>query len=103
MASAWEPGVILDDTLKAKIKDKIRQDISPRHVPDEIFAVDQIPRTLSGKKIELPVRKILMGAPAGQAANLDAMRNPESIQYFVEFSKKFKHSSTTETTEITEK
>jgi acetoacetyl-CoA synthetase len=79
-------GVSLDDALREKIKARIRQDISPRHVPDEIFAVEQIPRTLSGKKIEVPVRKVLMGYPLEQAANLDAMSNPESIRFFVDLA-----------------
>ncbi|MFC2025607.1 acetoacetate--CoA ligase [Chloroflexota bacterium] len=81
-------GATLDEQLKARIKNKIRQDISPRHVPDDIFVIDQVPRTLSGKKIELPIRKILMGYPSEEAANMDAMRNPESIQYFVQFSRR---------------
>ena len=76
-------GAVLDDTLEQRIRTRIRGEISPRHVPDEIFAVQQVPRTLSGKKMEVPVRKVLMGFPLEQAANLDAMRNPESIQFFV--------------------
>ena len=79
-------GVTLDDTLKEKIGQSIRQDVSPRHVPDDIFTIEQVPRTLSGKKIEVPVRKILMGYPLEQAANLDAMRNPESMQFFMDLA-----------------
>jgi acetoacetyl-CoA synthetase len=82
-----QEGVTLDDALKEKIRARIRHDISPRYVPDEIFAVEQIPRTLSGKKVEVPVRKILMGHPLERAANLDAMRNPESIQFFVDLAR----------------
>jgi acetoacetyl-CoA synthetase len=85
--------VTLDDTLKEKIRERIRQDISPRHVPDEIFAVEQVPRTLSGKKIEVPVRKILMGYPLEQAANLDAISNPESIQFFVDLAQEIQKRS----------
>ena len=59
----------------------------PRHVPDDIFAVAEIPYTLSGKKMEVPVRKILLGQSVEQAATLGAMRNPESINYFVEFAR----------------
>jgi acetoacetyl-CoA synthetase len=77
----------LDETFKEKIRERLRQDVSPRHVPDDIIAVQQIPRTLSGKKMEVPVRKILMGYPLEQAANLDAMRNPESIQFFVDLAR----------------
>ncbi len=83
-----KPGYTLDETLKQKIKECIRQELSPRHVPDEIFEVKQIPRTLSGKKMELPVRKILLGVPLPKAISLDAMSNPESIQYFVELAQK---------------
>jgi acetoacetyl-CoA synthetase len=81
-------GVNLDDDLHQRIKRQIRGDISPRHVPDDIFAVAQSPYTLSGKKMELPVRKILLGQPAEKAATLGAMRNPESISYFVEFAQR---------------
>jgi len=86
-------GVVLDDRLRNRIMEQIRYDISPRHVPDDILEIEQVPRTLSGKKIELPVRKILMGYPPEKAANLDAMRNPESIQYFVQLSKRIRDKS----------
>jgi acetoacetyl-CoA synthetase len=79
-------GVELDMALIQKIKQKIRQDISPRHVPNDIFVVNEIPYTLSGKKMEVPVRRILLGQEPDKAANLGAMRNPESIQYFVDFA-----------------
>jgi acetoacetyl-CoA synthetase len=79
-------GAVLDDALKQKINTRLRQDVSPRHVPNEIFAIKEVPRTLSGKKMEVPIRKILMGFPLEQAANLDAMRNPESIQFFVDLA-----------------
>jgi len=79
-------GLDLDKGLKEKINAQIRVDISPRHVPNEIYAIQKVPRTLSGKKLELPVRKILMGEPPEQAANLGTMRNPESIQFFIELA-----------------
>ncbi len=79
-------GVTLDQALKEEIKTRIRQDISPRHVPNEILAIEQVPRTLSGKKMEVPIRKILLGYPLQQAVTLDAMRNPESIQFFVDLA-----------------
>ncbi|HLR76792.1 MAG TPA: hypothetical protein VK106_03975, partial [Balneolaceae bacterium] len=75
------------ETLNSEIKDKIRQSLrneySPRHVPDEIIAVQDIPYTLSGKKMEAPVKKILMGTPIEKVANKGAMRNPESLDFFV--------------------
>ena len=81
-----QPGVALDDALRAKIAARLRADCSPRHVPDRMYAVDQIPYTLTGKKMEVPVRRILAGAPVGAAASVDAMRNPESIAYFARFA-----------------
>ncbi|MEZ4644343.1 MAG: acetoacetate--CoA ligase [Chloroflexota bacterium] len=81
-------GVVLDDGLRQRIRQKIRADISPRHVPDEIFAIDQIPYTLSGKKMEVPVRRILLGHPLEKVANPGAMRNPEAINYFVQLVEK---------------
>jgi len=83
-------GMEFDEALEAKIKDKIRQDISPRHVPNDVFVIKEVPRTLSGKKMEVPIRKILMGFPVEEAANLGAMRNPESIKFFVDLAQKIK-------------
>lgn len=80
------PGVVLDDGLKARIKEQIRSKASARHVPNEIYQVDEIPRTLTGKKMELPVRKLLLGSPAEKVASPDAMSNPHSMRYFVEFA-----------------
>ncbi|MCI0398538.1 MAG: acetoacetate--CoA ligase [Chloroflexi bacterium] len=81
-----QEGVAFDDVLAQQIRWKIREDISPRHVPDEIIAVDQVPYTLSGKKMEVPVRKILLGQPVDKAANPGAMRNPAAIQFFADFA-----------------
>jgi acetoacetyl-CoA synthetase len=85
-----KPGVALDEALKARIKNKIRTALTARHVPDEIFAIPDVPRTLSGKKMELPIKKILLGAPAEKAANPDSMSNPQVIAYFVEFAARLK-------------
>ncbi len=85
---ALKDGVALDDALKAKIKERLRSGISPHHVPDEIFAIPAVPRTLSGKKLEVPVKKLFMGVPVEKAISTDAMGNPESIAYFVEFADK---------------
>ena len=79
-------GVALDAALQERIKQKLRGDVSPRHVPNEIFQIEQVPYTLSGKKMEVPIRKILLGMAVGKAANPGAMRNPESIQYFLNFA-----------------
>ncbi|MBL7813456.1 MAG: acetoacetate--CoA ligase [Saprospiraceae bacterium] len=82
-------GVILDDILKSKIKKSLREAYSPRHVPDDIIAVPGIPYTISGKKLEAPVKKILMGVPLSKAANLGSVRNPSALDFFVEFGKRF--------------
>ncbi|MEV6150923.1 acetoacetate--CoA ligase [Nonomuraea sp. NPDC052129] len=75
-------GVTLSDSLVEALRTALRQELSPRHVPNEIHAVPGIPRTLSGKKLEVPVRKILLGTPVEQAANPDAMANPEVLRHF---------------------
>jgi acetoacetyl-CoA synthetase len=72
----------LDDGVAARIKAALRSELSPRHVPDEIHQVPGIPRTLSGKKLEVPVRKILLGTPVAEAADPDALANPEVLGLF---------------------
>jgi acetoacetyl-CoA synthetase len=81
------PGVTLDDELKGQIKRRIREDCSPRHVPNEILQVAEVPRTLSGKVLEVPVKRILMGAPPHEAASVDSLANPRSLDYFVELAR----------------
>jgi acetoacetyl-CoA synthetase len=88
--SDWMPlfvvlreGVSLDDALVSDIRRRIREDCSPRHVPDEIRQIDEVPRTLSGKALEVPVKRILMGTPADQAASRESLANPEALDYFV--------------------
>jgi len=80
---------VLDEELQQTIKRRIREDCSPRHVPNEILAVEEVPRTLSGKVLEVPVKKILMGAPPEQAASVDSLANPRSLDYFVELAERF--------------
>ncbi len=81
-------GIELDDSLKKKINQKIRTTLSPRHVPDDIFSIPEVPRTLNAKKLEVPVKKILIGEPVEKAVNIDSMSNPQSIDYFVELARK---------------
>ena len=81
-----KPGFNLDEGLRARINQQLREHCSPRHVPDRIYAVDQVPYTLTGKKMEIPVRKLLVGLPLEKAASRDAMMNPGSIDYFVRFA-----------------
>jgi acetoacetyl-CoA synthetase len=76
------PGISLTDELAAKIKKELRSALSPRHVPDEIHQVPGVPRTLSGKKLEVPVRKILGGTPVSEAADPASLANPEVLGYF---------------------
>ena len=72
----------LDEELTGRIRGALRSELSPRHVPDEIHQVPGVPRTLSGKKLEVPVRKILLGTPVAQAADPDALANPEVLALF---------------------
>jgi acetoacetyl-CoA synthetase len=61
----------------------VREDCSPRHVPNEIRQIQAVPRTLSGKVLEVPVKRILTGTPADQAASRESLANPEALDYFV--------------------
>ena len=72
----------LDDDLRAAIARRIREDCSPRHVPDDVFEVAEVPRTLSGKLLEVPVKRILMGVAPEQAASRDALANPNALDWF---------------------
>jgi acetoacetyl-CoA synthetase len=83
-----QEGVELDDDLKNEIKGSIKENTSPRHVPNEIFAVPEIPRTLNGKKLEVPVKKILSGTPPEEAASKESLSNPESLDHYVELAGK---------------
>jgi acetoacetyl-CoA synthetase len=82
--------VEMDDGLKARIREGLRKGISPHHVPDEVLVIPEVPRTLSGKKLEVPVKKLLMGIPIEKAISTDAMSNPHSIQYFIEIADRIK-------------
>ncbi|MDQ6778493.1 MAG: acetoacetate--CoA ligase [Actinomycetota bacterium] len=80
-------GEELTDEITKQIKRRIREHCSPRHVPDEIRRIAEVPRTLSGKVLEVPVKRILMGAAPEQAASRESLANPEALDYFVELSK----------------
>jgi acetoacetyl-CoA synthetase len=79
------PGVEFNDALRDRIRDRLRREGSPRHLPDRIERVDAIPYTLTGKKMEIPVRRILMGAPLEQVASRDAMANPGALDFFTRY------------------
>jgi acetoacetyl-CoA synthetase len=74
-------------TLRKQLLDSIRTRLSARHVPNEVFAISDVPRTLSGKKMEVPVKKLLLGQPVEKSANRDSMSNPASLDYFMAFAR----------------
>jgi len=78
---------VLDDALEAQIKQRIREDCSPRHVPNEIRQIEEVPRTLSGKVLEVPVKRILMGAAPGEVASVESLANPSALRYFTELAR----------------
>ena len=82
------PGLALDDALRARLNGAIRTALSPRFVPNEIFQVAEIPRTLSGKKQELPVKKLMLGQPVEKVVNRDAMANPACLDWYIELAKR---------------
>jgi acetoacetyl-CoA synthetase len=79
-------GASLDSDLIAAVKKRIREDCSPRHTPNEVIAIAEVPRTLSGKVLEVPVKRILMGESPDKAAARDSLQNPASLDYFVELA-----------------
>ncbi len=81
-------GYDLTEEVVKKVKTTLRKEYTPRHVPDEIIEVKDIPYTISGKKMEAPVKKILLGFDIKKAINIDSMRNPESIGYFIKFKER---------------
>jgi acetoacetyl-CoA synthetase len=76
----------LDEELRREIARRVREQCSPRHVPDEVYAIAEVPRTLSGKVLEVPVKRILMGTPAEQAASRDSLANPAALDWFTEMA-----------------
>jgi acetoacetyl-CoA synthetase len=79
-------GEPLSEELIGRIRRRIREDCSPRHLPDAIHAIAEVPRTLSGKVLEVPVKRILMGEPAERAASRDSLQSPAALDWFVEFA-----------------
>ena len=76
------PGAELDATLKKRIASEVRRELSPRHVPDQILSVPMVPRTLNGKKLEVPVKRLLLGAAADTVASRDTLSNPAALDHF---------------------
>ena len=81
-----KPGAMLDDGLKERIRARVRNDLSGRHVPNDVFAVPEVPRTLNGKKLEVPIKRLLLGEPIEKVVNRDSMSNPGSLAWFVAFA-----------------
>jgi acetoacetyl-CoA synthetase len=79
-------GAELDDELVGTIKRSIREHCSPRHVPNEVIQIAEVPRTLSGKVLEIPVKRILTGTPAEKAASRDSLANPAALDWFVDYA-----------------
>jgi acetoacetyl-CoA synthetase len=90
-------GVTLDETLTAQIKRRIREDCSPRHVPNEIRQIAQVPRTLSGKVLEVPVKRILMGVAPEQAASIESLADPTALDYFIELARELQQEESLRT------
>ena len=82
------PGTTLDDALQAKLNNAIKVALSPRFIPNDIFLVTEIPRTLSGKKQELPIKKLMLGQPLEKVVNKDAMANPGCLDWYVDLAKR---------------
>ncbi|MFM8756747.1 MAG: acetoacetate--CoA ligase, partial [Limnohabitans sp.] len=82
------PGTVLDDALKARLNTAIKVALSPRFIPNEIFQVAEIPRTLSGKKQELPIKKLMLGQPMEKVVNKDAMANPACLDWYVDLARR---------------
>ena len=82
-------GAVLDEAMKAKLNNAVRTALSPRFVPDAIFLVPDIPRTLSGKKQELPIKKLLLGQPLEKVVNREAMANPACLDWYVAFARSY--------------
>jgi acetoacetyl-CoA synthetase len=80
---ALREGAVLDDGLRDRVRRAIRRRASPRHVPDEILAVPAVPHTRTGKKLEVPVKRILMGADPGTVVAPAAVDDPEALEFFV--------------------
>jgi acetoacetyl-CoA synthetase len=90
---ALDEGAVLTGAMKDAINDALRAHVSPRHVPDSIVQVPDIPRTITGKKLEVPIKRILSGEKPNRVVTLDAMANPESISPFVTYAASVRPSS----------
>jgi len=83
-------GKVLDGRFEAQIRSRIRSAVSPRHVPDRIFQVPSVPRTLNGKKLEVPIKRVFMGHDPAEVINRGSLRDPESVDYFLRLAAKWR-------------
>jgi acetoacetyl-CoA synthetase len=90
---ALRPGLSLDDALTTRIQQAIRQALSPRFLPNAIFQVAEIPRTLSGKKQELPIKKLMLGHPLEKVVNKEAMANPGCLDWYLQMAQRHVQAS----------
>jgi acetoacetyl-CoA synthetase len=85
---ALRAGAVLDEPLVRRLREELRDNLSPRHVPDRIVAVPGVPRTLSGKKLEVPIKRILSGTPPEAAASRGSLSNPEALDAFADLARR---------------
>jgi acetoacetyl-CoA synthetase len=81
------PGAALDDDLRARIKQTIRANLSPRHIPDDIIEAPGVPHTLTGKRIEVPVKRLLQGTPLEKAVNLGSVDSVELLRFYEDIAR----------------
>jgi acetoacetyl-CoA synthetase len=86
-------GAALDEALTTRIVAAIRQALTPKHVPSAIFPVPEVPRTLTGKKLEVPIKRLLLGEPIDRVCNLDAVANPACLDWYVQFAESYRRQS----------
>ncbi|HEY3256856.1 MAG TPA: AMP-binding protein, partial [Polyangiaceae bacterium] len=91
------PGAVLDQALRRRITSDVRRELSPRHVPDQITSVPAVPRTLNGKKLEVPVKRLLLGAAPETVASRDTLANPEAFDAFAALAENLRHPPAKET------
>ena len=80
---------VFDDLLANRIRERIKTDLSPRYLPDAVFSVLEIPQTLNGKKLEVPVKRLFQGFELSKSVSLEAMKNPDSLKPFLELAERF--------------
>ena len=88
------PGATLDEDLIARIRRNIRAEVSPRHVPDDIVAAPGVPVTVTGKKLEVPVKRLLQGVPEATAVNRATVANPQVLDWYADYAAQYRRRRT---------